>query len=162
VGAKAGALLKVDNNGTGPALQLEAGAGKPPLVVKANSGTATNLSAARLDGMDSSELAPRGYARIASSGPSIVAGSSRGVLGVARTDPGNVYCFNLSFEPKVAVASGHLNNNATVGTVVGNDVPSACDVLGSGEYTDAAAVTYAANDGTSAHRADLPFGIVFM
>jgi hypothetical protein len=166
VGAKAGALLKVDNNGTGPALQLEAGAGKPPLVVKADSGTATNLSADRLDGMDSSQLAPRGYAQIDhnnSVNPDtgqrsfIVPGSSKGVVNVMRTDPGNRYCFDLSFTPQAAVASANINNNATVGTAVRNAV-SGC----SAPFNDAAAIVYAANDLSSAARADVSFGIVFM
>ena len=165
VGAKAGALLKVDNNGTGPALQLEARAGKPPLVVKANSGTATNLSADRLDGMDASELAPRGYAQIDHFNPIvdpntndrsfIVPGSSKGVIDIDRPATG-LYCFNLSFTPKAAVASGHINNNMTVGTILGNNVPSAC----TGEFRDAAAKTYAAN--TSEVSNGWSFGIVFM
>jgi hypothetical protein len=166
VGAKSGAMLKVDNNGTGSALQLEAGAGKPPLVVKANSGTATNFSADRLDGMDSSQLAPRGYAQVsvscaATSNPATTNlcqfSNSKGIIGIKRPDPpGNVYCFDLSFTPKTAVASAHINNNATVGTVLGSGVPSSCPQ----PYRDAAAKTYAAN--TSAVLSDINFGIAFM
>jgi hypothetical protein len=37
VGARAGAMLKVDNNGTGPALQLQSVARVPPLVINAAS-----------------------------------------------------------------------------------------------------------------------------
>jgi hypothetical protein len=57
MGARAGAMLKVDNNGTGPALQLQSEAGVPPLVVNANAGTATGLKSSdsdMLDGKDSS------------------------------------------------------------------------------------------------------------
>ncbi len=55
-GTLTGALLKLDNNGTGPALLLEAGTDAPPLKVNAAAGTATNLSADELDGKDSSEF----------------------------------------------------------------------------------------------------------
>ncbi len=52
----------MDNNGAGPALSLEAGAGKPPLVVNASAGKATNLDADTLDGKDSEQFASlRGY-----------------------------------------------------------------------------------------------------
>ncbi len=53
-GNLAGPVLRVDNNGSGPALYLGVGADKPPLTVKAGAGTATNLSADKLDGLDSS------------------------------------------------------------------------------------------------------------
>jgi hypothetical protein len=58
VGTTANAMLRVDNNGTGPALSLEAGAGNPPVVVNAAAGKATNLDADELDGQDSSEFLP--------------------------------------------------------------------------------------------------------
>ena len=54
VGSLTDPLLKLDNNGAGPALQLEAGADNAPLVVNADSGTATNLDADRLDGKEAS------------------------------------------------------------------------------------------------------------
>ena len=57
VGTLTDPILKLDNNGTGPALQLEAGANQPPLVVNADAGTATNLNADQLDGFDSTHLA---------------------------------------------------------------------------------------------------------
>ena len=52
-----GSLLKIDNNGTGPALYLEAGADKAPLTVNAAAGTATGLSADELDGKNSDTFA---------------------------------------------------------------------------------------------------------
>lgn len=52
-GTLTGAVLKVDNNGTGPALSLEAGTGKAPIAVNGAAGTATGLSADELDGRDS-------------------------------------------------------------------------------------------------------------
>ena len=58
VGTLTTPVLKVDNNGTGPALQLEAGADRLPLTANAEAGTATNLSADELDGKDSAEILP--------------------------------------------------------------------------------------------------------
>ena len=66
VGTLASPLLKIDNNGTGPALQLEAGANQPPLVVNADSETATNLSADKLDGKDSTEIGLNGWQTVVS------------------------------------------------------------------------------------------------
>ena len=59
VGSLTVPILKLDNNGAGPALQLEAGAGNAPLVVNADSGKATNLGADELDGKDSGEFAAK-------------------------------------------------------------------------------------------------------
>src|ERR671939_547660 len=42
VGTLTDPILKLDNNGTGTALQLEVGSGNAPLVVNADAGTATN------------------------------------------------------------------------------------------------------------------------
>jgi hypothetical protein len=151
-GTFAGAVIKVDNNGTGPALSLEVGSGNAPLTVNSAAGKATNLNADKLDGKDSSSLEPRGYAQINHNGPTVVSGSSKGVIDVVRTTA-DVYCFDLSFTPKAAVASAHLNNNATVGTLI---PASGC----SAPHTDAAAKVYGAND-SSVH-SDVSFGIVFM
>lgn len=55
VGNRNGPMLLVDNNSTGAgahALNLQVDPGNPPLRVNANSGTASNLSADRLDGKD--------------------------------------------------------------------------------------------------------------
>jgi hypothetical protein len=97
---------------------------------------------------------PRGYANINQNGPTIVAGSSKGVISVVRTGQ-NVYCFDLAFDPKLAVASSYLSNNATVGTEVGSAVHFDC-----GYGYEAAARTYGVND-SSVH-SDVSFGIVFM
>ena len=62
-----GAVLQVTNTGTSSAIsaratraaiQLHVAAGKPPLTVNSGAGTATNLSADLLDGLDSSAFAP--------------------------------------------------------------------------------------------------------
>lgn len=54
VGSASGAMLKVDNNGGGPALNLEANSGRSPLVVNAAAGKATNLNADKIDNQDAS------------------------------------------------------------------------------------------------------------
>jgi hypothetical protein len=178
-----GAAMRVVNNNAGTddtALDLSVQSGEAPMKVNSTKkvanlnadriddreassfangvgGVATNAD--KLDGKDSSELEPRGYAQVTTSSPFFSSATSKGVIGIVRTDsPGNVYCFDLSFTPRAAVASGHINNNATVGTVIGSGVPSGC----TGEFRDAAAVTYGANDTTSAHLRDINFGIVFM
>ena len=142
VGARTGAMLKVDNNGAGSALQLEAGAGKPPLVVKANSGTATNLSADRLDGVD----VPRGYAHVKITGGVDTDYPSKGVVDVLIPEGQTaVYCFDLTFTPIAAVGSPHVNNGAVVATGTPNrirpsnsPIPSSCPI----NYRDAAVKTH--------------------
>lgn len=56
VGSLTAPILKLDNNGTGPALQLEVGSGNAPLVVNDEAGTATGLSADKLDGKEPDQL----------------------------------------------------------------------------------------------------------
>jgi hypothetical protein len=164
VGSHAGAMLRVENDGTGTALDLRVGptnatpANNTVTPMRVNSQKkVTNLNTDELDGMDWTELAPRGYAQVTTSDPFVAPGSAKGVIDIDRTSPGNVYCFNLTFEPKAAVASANINNNATVGTVVGSAVDSKC-----GTSFEAAAVTYAANTDPSPARNDINFGIVFM
>ncbi len=53
-GSTASSMLRIDNNGTGSALQLLVEPGKAPLTVNAEAGTAKNLSADELDGKDGS------------------------------------------------------------------------------------------------------------
>jgi hypothetical protein len=87
VGTTANAMLRVDNNGSGPALSLQAGAGNPPVVVNAAAGKATNLDADRLDGQDSSAFLPAEiYEKSASQ--TISPGSSSGTT--ATCDSGDV------------------------------------------------------------------------
>lgn len=98
---------------------------------------------------------PRGYAQVNVTSATVTLSGSKGINGVRHTD-NSVYCFDLAFVPRVAVASANINNNATVGTVLGNGVPSGCPV----GFKDAAARTYAAN--TSAPNSEINFGIVFI
>lgn len=87
VGTTANAMLRVDNDGTGPALSLQAGAGNPPVVVNAAAGTATNLDADELDGQDSTDFLPAEiYEKSASQ--TIPVGSSSGTT--ATCDSGDI------------------------------------------------------------------------
>jgi hypothetical protein len=53
VGSTTSSMLRIDNNGTGSALQLLVEPERPPLTVNAAAGKATNLDADKLDGNDS-------------------------------------------------------------------------------------------------------------
>ena len=100
---------------------------------------------------------PRGYAQVKVTPTAVTLTGSRGINGVQRsTTDTSVYCFDLTFTPRTAVASAHLNNNATVGTALGSGVPAGC----AAPYRDAAARTYGANDSTP--HGDVNFGIVFI
>lgn len=102
---------------------------------------------------------PRGYAQVKVAPTTVTLTGAKGINGVQRSTTDNsVYCFDLTFSPRTAVASAHLNNNATVGTVLGSGVPAGCTA----PYRDAAARTYAANDSISPARSDINFGIVFI
>jgi hypothetical protein len=161
VGSSSGAMLAIDNDSTATtarALDLRVEPDRTPMRVNSDK-VVPNLNADQLDGLHADDLSLRGYARVSTASPHFAPETSRGVLGIQRTNtPGNVYCFNLSFTPDASIASGHLNNNATVGTAVGSGVPAECPDT----HDDAAAVTYGANDPDSVHRSDLNFAIGFM
>lgn len=100
---------------------------------------------------------PRGYAQVNVTSATVSLSGSKGINGVQRSTTDNsVYCFDLTFVPRTAVASANINNNATVGAVLGSGVPSSCPT----GFRDAAAKTYAAN--TSAGLSDINFGIVII
>ncbi len=86
-GVLGGALLKLDNNGTGPALLLEAGTDVPPLKVNAAAGTATGLSADELDGSDSTAFLPSRIYEVSAT-EEVQPGTGRGV--VAYCDAGDL------------------------------------------------------------------------
>jgi hypothetical protein len=67
-GTLTGSVLKVDNNGAGPALSLEVGSGKAPLTVNSSAGKATNLNADKLDGLNSTDIGRQRWAVINSNG----------------------------------------------------------------------------------------------
>src|SRR5918995_3280731 len=56
VGNNFGSQLVIDNNGNGPALNLQVEPGKPPLVTRFDAGKATNLDADKVDGKSAEEL----------------------------------------------------------------------------------------------------------
>jgi hypothetical protein len=99
---------------------------------------------------------PRGYAQVNVTAATVSLSGAKGINGVQRsTTENSVYCFDLTFAPRTAVASAHINNNATVGTGLGDSVPTGCPT----GFKDAAARTYAAN--TSAPNSEINFRIVF-
>jgi hypothetical protein len=148
-------VSKLIKNGAGPALDLQVDSGAP---LKVNSDqTVTNLSADKLDGQDSSDLAePRGYAHVKPEGDVDTVYPSKGVNDVVIPEgQTSVYCFDLTFTPKTAVGSPHVNNSAVVATVTPpNAALSACPAT----YQDAMVKTYGSSTGT-----DVPinFQIVF-
>lgn len=100
---------------------------------------------------------PRGYAQVKVAPATVTLTGAKGINGVQRSSmESSLYCFDLTFTPRTAVASAHLNNNATVGTALGSGVPAACPA----PFRDAAARTFAAN--TSDKLSDINFGIVFI
>jgi hypothetical protein len=126
-----------------------------PITQLTGSGAGASLNVDPLAMRRQIEL-PRGYAQVNVSGPAPTLSGVKGINGVQRSTTDNsVYCFDLKFAPRTAVASAHLNNNATVGTALGGAVPSSCPT----GYKDAAARTYGAND--SVPHSDVNFGIVF-
>jgi hypothetical protein len=83
---------------------------------------------------------------------------SRGVVDVLAIGSGTsrVYCFDLSFVPKVAAGSAYFTNNATVAVwLPGQGGNTGC----TSPHTDAAAKTYAGN--TSDPLATINFNIIF-
>jgi hypothetical protein len=99
---------------------------------------------------------PRGYAQVNVTPTAVTLTGSKGINGVQRSTTDNsVYCFDLKFTPRTAVASAHINNDATVGTVLGSGVPAGCTA----PYRDAAARTYGSN---AAPVSEVNFGIVFI
>jgi hypothetical protein len=100
---------------------------------------------------------PRGYAQVNVSPTAVTTSGAKGINGVVRhpTQTG-VYCFDLSFAPKTALASPFLTNNATIGTALGSAVPSGCPA----SHREAAAKTHAGN--TSEALNDINFNIVFI
>ena len=83
---------------------------------------------------------------------------SRGVVDVLATGSGStrVYCFDLSFVPKVAAGSAYFNNNATIAVwLPGQFGNTGCPET----HPDAAAKTLAGN--TSDPVDDVSFNIIF-
>lgn len=58
VGSTTSSMLRIDNNGTGSALQLLVEPNRPPLTVSAGAGKATNLNADKLDGNNGTAFLP--------------------------------------------------------------------------------------------------------
>ena len=161
VGAVPGGSLVIDNNSAAAAataLDLRVEAGRAPL--KVNSSTrVTRLNADLVDGLDSSELGePRGFAFVKINGgvdPARSKGVNDVVIGEGETNT-NLYCFDLTFTPRVAVGSPFINNSAVVATAtLSSEIPSSCPQ----GFRDAAARTFASQTGAAA---PINFMIVFV
>jgi hypothetical protein len=153
----ASAVSKLIKQGAGPALDLRVDSG-PPLKVNSDQ-TVTNLSADKIDGQDSSDLGvPRAYAFVDPEGD-VDPERSKGVNDVLVPEGEsntNLYCFDLTFTPDIAVGSPFINNSAVVATETrSNTIPAACPV----PNRDAAVKTYASEDGSAA---PINFHIVFV
>ena len=160
-GSAATALLKLDNNGSGPALNLQVQPGRPPLEASADAGKALNLNADKLDGLDASALAePRGYAHVDIEGEVDFRYPVKGVNGVRLAQgTSHVYCFDLTFTPAAAVGAPHPNNAAWVAATTPANDPFANEPLAScpAAFKDAVARTY----GSAGAAAAINFTIVF-
>jgi hypothetical protein len=97
-GSTASSMLRIDNNGTGSALQLLVEPGKAPLTVNAEAGTAKNLSADELDGKDGSAFfSGKTYNTV---GSTVVLAEGQSGFATARCDPGDEVLsgdFNFDF-----------------------------------------------------------------
>ena len=143
LGANRGPSLSGDYNQIDPITQL------------AGSGAGMNLNVDPLAMRRQVEF-PRGYAQVNVTPTTVTLTGSKGINDVKRSTTDNsVYCFDLKFTPRTAVASAHLNNDSTVGTVLGSGVPAGCTA----PYRDAAARTYGSN---AAPVSEVNFGIVFI
>ncbi len=167
VGSSSGAMLAVDNDSTATgarALDLRVEDDNAPMRVNATAGKATNLNADLLDGQEAAALAePRGYAHVRITGGIDTDYPSKGVNGVVvpTDDPtASLYCFDLTFTPKVAVGAPHINNSGVVATATpsadpfNNPIPGRCPTT----HRDAAARTYGSDTGSGAA---INFQIVF-
>ncbi len=102
------ALLKLDNNGAGPALAVQVEPGKPPLTVNAGAAKATNLNADKLDGLDAGGFAPRLWAKVRFDGTLL---HGNGATSARREPVGAGFQYFVVFDRSVA-ACGYV---ATVG-----------------------------------------------
>ena len=158
-----GPAVQVTNNNAGvndTALSLSVQPGEAPMRVNSD-GTVTNLSADKLDGQDSGDLAkPRGYAHVALAGAVDPAYPSKGVDGIVVGEGAanaNLYCFDLSFTPDAAVGSPFFANSAVVATVTPPNaaLSNSCPAT----HQDAAVRTFASEDGSAA---PINFQVVFV
>lgn len=87
VGSTTSSMLRIDNNGTGSALQLLVEPNRPPMTVSAGAGKAVNLNADKLDGNNSTAFLPSEIYEKSAPG-NIAADSSAGTT--AYCDQGDV------------------------------------------------------------------------
>ena len=110
--AAANALLGA---GGGPSLSEESYRADPITQLAANGEAGLGLAAEPVARRQIEY--PRGYAQVNVTSATVTLSGSKGINGVQRsTTENSVYCFDLTFAPRVAVASANTNNNAAVGT----------------------------------------------
>ncbi len=88
VGTTTNSMLRIDNNGTGSALQLLVEPNRPPMTVSADAGKAVNLNADKLDGNNSTAFLPSQIYEKSVSETVPAGASSSG--GQVNCDPGDV------------------------------------------------------------------------
>jgi hypothetical protein len=152
IGSNNGAMLAIDNDSTATAaraLDLRVEENRAPMRVNSDR-VVTNLNADLLDGQEAGDLAEsRGYAHVEITGGVDPDYPSRGVNDVLIPEGKTaVYCFDLTFTPKAAAGSSHLNNSAVIAaaTPPNNAIAANCPTT----HRDAAVRTYGSNTGTEA------------
>jgi hypothetical protein len=144
-GNLAGSVLKVDNNGAGPALSLEVGSGKAPLTVNSAAGKATNLNADKLDGLNSTDIGRQRWAVINSNG---TIARSNGATGFTRKLGTGHY--QVAFDTSV-------QNCAYVATTTGGFAGQTGVQEGSSGFSTDVDVFTVSSNGTNA---DFPFHLI--
>ncbi len=124
VGSASTPLLRIDNNGSGAALDLQVQPGKAPMRV--NSGTKiANLNADQLDGQDSSALLGRNavIAAVVNSGTGTIEATSNSGTTATKITTG---AYRITFPP----SAPNIGTCAVTATVEENDAPKFATVEG--------------------------------
>ena len=130
VGSTSTPMLRIDNNGSGAALDLQVQPGKAPMRVNAAAGKATNLNVDRLDGQDSSALLGRNavIAAVVNSGTGTVEAASNSGTTATKITTG---AYRITFPPSAPIigtcavtATVEENDASKFATVEGIDVTS--------------------------------------
>jgi hypothetical protein len=85
---------------------------------------------------------------------------SKGVVSILRTVDER-YCFDLSFDPEVAVANTFINNGAFVATAVDRDIGGTGTTGCPGTHPDAQAIVYDQLDAGQTRHDDVSFALMF-
>lgn len=161
VGSLAEPILRLDNNGSGPALDLQVEPGNAPLSVNPEAGKAANLDADKIDGLDSSD-----FLRADSSDLLLVEvqGNSPSSTDVATVSRLRTGVFLLEFEREVDRCSRLVSRGAPRGNFLnadltepgGGEVTAELAVTGEFDDTDRKLIVVATRD-SAGNLADLSF-----